>query len=1460
MQQRAGRRRPCGVSPRRQSKLTAAVLESLEQRRHFAANLVISEFLASNDTGITDTFGNREDWIEIHNAGDASANLNDYFLTDDSGNPEKWRFPVQTIAANEYLLVYASGRDLAVAGSQLHTNFQLAAGGEYLGLIRAIDDSVQFEYAPSFGVQTKDVSYGLQDADNPASTRQFFTTPTPGAANLLSVEAPVFSTPGKVFTASFSLTLSTPTAGATIYYTTNDTIPTTSSTLYTGAITVSANARIRARAFLTGYNPSPIVSNNYMFSDSSTSGFSTNLPIVVLNTFGTTMSTSATTNTLATVAFIDTSPADGRADMLDTPSFNGRAGLRIRGSTSSQSDYPKKQFAVELWDENNADKSASILGMPAESDWVLYAPYSEKALMQNALAMQWANETGHYASRTRYVEVYLNQTSTTTAIDYTGDYLGVYILMEKIKVDSNRVDIAALNPTDTTLPDISGGYLFKKDRKDSDEFAIDTLGGAEVATQKFIVAEPELADLNTQQQSYLQTFFTDLDAVMQGSNFADPVNGYAKYLDVGSWVDYYIVAEMTKNIDAYWLSTYMNMDRNGKLAMGPVWDFNLALGQAGYRNGASPAEWNGPTLGFLNGFGDQYGYYGRLFDDPNFKLKVADRWQELRKTAFSTAQIHADIDANVAILSDNNGNYPSENITVASGIPTYGLPTQTSNNPVVRNFKKWNVLGQYTPGSTYEDPQGRWIEDIKLLKAWMKARVEWMDTQFAPAPVLSPAGGNFGSPTNVGMTPKAQATYTDTTILAAGAAAKAIVPTAAGTPGWGWQNPGFTTTIWQSGTTPVGYDNKAVPTFTPLGLTVASAANYYIRVEFNIANVNAIDHLILRMKYDDGFVAWINGVRMIEGNAPAEKYNPVWNGAASPTRSDASALQYVELDITQAKAALVNGLNVLAIQAINDSVKNDLYIVPELVNRVYSNATAGSIYYTLDGSDPRDSTTNGPSAAAILYSGTVPVSSSTRIRARSLNAGTWSGIADEVYNFDANNLRVTEIMYNPTAGGAFAAQEYEYVEFKNIGATPLNLTGYHIVAGLTGFTFPSTSLAAGAYGVIVKNQAAFEERYGTSFNILGSYGASNLDNGGEMLTIWNGFDQEVQSFTYDDIWYPNTDGAQPGSPTAFSLVLRNPLDPVLLNWNNASAWRSSYLPLGLPGQDDADNVRPTLQSAIYNAAGNTLQITFSEQITLLNPNNATLIESLTSTSFNPTGVSTTGNVALFTLPALADGIYSFSLPGASVNDPAANTMLANAAYAFIYVAGGHTLVLPTLHTTYAVNQLAIGTGATLDLKNDTVTVSNTAAGSWNGSAYAGVNGLVAAGRIISSSTPTPASALQAIGVSDATQPLKLTRTFAGDANVDGKIDGDDYFAIDAHAGQVGGDVSFANGDFNYDGRVNADDYFLIDANYNKAASPMALSAAPAIPAAAPDIPGVFATATIPSAYDQLTEEDDLLEL
>jgi hypothetical protein len=1418
-------------------RLRRAVAEALEPRRLMAADLVISEFLASNDTGIQDSFGTRQDWIEIYNAGDATATLNDYYLTDSAAALTKWRFPVgPTLAPGASVVVFADSRDVTTAGGEMHTNFGLSAGGEYLGLIRASDTQPQFAYAPSFPGQSSDISYGLSNSNDRNSERVFFSVPTPGALNAPSVAKPVLST-GLVFNGSTQVTISTTTPGATIYYTTNNTAPTTASTVYSGPITITQSRIIRAIAVAPSMVNSPIASGSYTAVDGTVSTFRSSLPIVVLDSFNQTFNDQTYVNASAT--FIDTASGvggDGYADMLDAVQFTGRIGLRYRGSTSF-SNYPKKPFAVEVRDEANGDRNASILGMPSESDWVLYSPWTERSLMNNALAMDWSRQLGRYASRIRFVEVYLNN-DADTSINYTDDYQGIYILMEKPKIDEDRVDIEKILPNATAEPDITGGYFFKKDRWESSktppEIKIDTTGGAETAWQRFVMVEPDEFEITSPQTTYLTNYLQELDNVMNGASFADPVNGYAKYIDVDSWVDFWIMAEFTKSVDSFWLSTFYYKPRNGKIFMGPNWDFNLAFGQANYRDGASASGWNHDSLSVIASFGDQYGWFGRLFEDPSFVVKVTDRWQELRKTVLSTPKMLADMDAYTALLVDNTTDYPVGP----------GAPVQASTNAAIRNFKKWPVLGTYSTTNSYFDPQGRWIEDVKLMKSWVAARANWMDTQFAPPPVVAPAGGLVNTPQNVSMTGKASTwSATDSVLLTSGAAAKAIVPSGAIS---GWQNRTFVDSAWPlSGTMPAGYDtNLADGSYLPVGLNLQSMQNVrssaYIRIPFNVADPNAIANLVLRMKYDDGFVAWINGVRVIEGNL-AENTNPTSSTAALTDRSVAAALQFVEWDVSAAKSALVAGTNVLAIQALNNPIgSTDLLIAPELVSRVYSTANGGTVYYTTDGSDPRG-TGGAIGATAIAYAGAINVSSNRHIRARTYYGGTaWSGIADETYTFAQPDLRITEFMYNPAAGGAFTAQDYEWIEVKNVAAAAADLTGLSFTAGVT-YSFPSgVSLAPGDYAVIVKNLTAFQERYPSvpAGKILAGVFGGGIDNGGETLTISDSALNVINTVTYADSWYTHTDGG------GYSLVARNPAGSEA-NWSLSSNWRSSEQPQGKPAQDDTDTTTPTLVNVTAQPGTQTLEFQFSEPVTFAVAPGAglTITDLVTGATITPASVTTNAKVVTVTLPAaLTGGLLSAVITAPSITDFAAHALAAAAKHAFAYGAAGQTVVVPQANATYVVNQVALAAGARLDLKNNDLLVDYTGTspiGSRAGSTYGGVSGLIQSGLNagawngvgLITSMPDATAGLTTLGVGEASEILGLTGaqtqvfqgktvdattlivkyTYAGDANLDGIVSGDDYSAIDFNM-LFPGSFAYANGDFNYDGFVTGDDYSAIDFN------------------------------------------------
>jgi hypothetical protein len=1128
---------------RRSRSARAHPVEALETRTLLAADVVISEFMAANKSTVQDNYLEYSDWIELHNRGDAAQNLDGWFVTDSSTDLTQWRLPAVSLAPGAYLTVYASEKDDAVAGQPLHTNFKLDAGGEYLALVRPDGLTVQHEFTPAYPDQTDDISYGLSFERTAGSfEKQYFTQPTPGAANIPNVPEPTFSVRSKTFTGTLSVALSSPLLpGAQIRYTTNRTVPTETSTLYTGPISVTNTTMIRARAFAAGRTPSPVVTETYYALDASVSSFNSNLPLVVLDTFGAGVAESP--QTMVGSYIIDTAADDGRAAMLDAPDFAGRAGLNVRGQSSA--GFEKHQYHFELWDESNRDKGAPLLGMPSDSDWVLYAPYSEKTLMQNYLAYMWSNRLGQYAVRTRYVEVFMN-TAANGKIDYAGDYLGVYILMEKIKVDDNRVDVAKLGPSDSAAPDVTGGYIFAKDKPDPGE------AGFSAAGNDFRYVDPGPLDITAAQKTYLSNYLNEFYSVLNGANFADPVNGYAKYIDVDSFIDQHILTELTKNIDGFRISAYYSKDRNGKIKMGPAWDFNLSLGNADYNNGWISTGWYHDLLGDYD-----YPFFRRLFQDPNFQQKYIDRWQEIRRGGFSNQQLNADIDGLVSLLSDGNGNYP-----VGTN------PPQAPNNPVVRNFQKWHILGVDTWPNWYTDPA--WINQVNWMKDWLRQRVEWWDSQYLAAPAITPPGGPVTSPTQVTITSTGGQSVVDTSIVPLRAPAKAIVPT--GDIGTSWRDRVFDDSGWISGTTGVGYDadppGGGGDYTADLGLLLTMRnvnSTAYVRIPFTVTNPASVQSLILKMKYDDGFVAYLNGTEIYRtSNAPATLD---WQ---SPTVNNAThnATGFEEFDVSAFKNLLVpasQGSNVLAIQALNAGAgSSDLLVLPELVSRAVT-TTAAPVYYTTDGTDPRRPD-GSISPTAQLYTGPFTVSTTARVMARSRLNNRWSGLASQLYDFGTNRLRITEIMYNPApaSGGSYLPGDFEYVELMNTGSQPMNLRGSRFTNGID-FTFGDYTLNAGARVLVVRNQAAFESRYGTGKPTAGTYTGA-LSDGGERIRLLGTFGEVVHDFTYSDGWYPQTDGQ------GWSLTIVDP-NGALTAWNTKAGWRASEPANGTPGATDS-GLRP----------------------------------------------------------------------------------------------------------------------------------------------------------------------------------------------------------------------------------------------------------------------------------------------
>ncbi|WP_396635431.1 CotH kinase family protein [Maribacter sp. R77961] len=385
----------------------------------------------------------------------------------------------------------------------------------------------------------------------------------------------------------------------------------------------------------------------------------------------------------------------------DVISYEGNMGIEIRGASSQF--FPKKSFGFETRDAVNEDLDVSLLDYPEEEDWILYAPYSDKSLMRNMLIYDLSRAMQRYASRTQFVEVSIN------GIDQ-----GVYVFMEKLKRDSNRIDINKLKEDENSGDDLTGGYILKIDKtaganlgegyNDQNSFAseytpLDATLGQEI---NFLYEEPDAEDITTAQKGYISNYIAAFENALASDNFADTETGYAAYIDVDSFIDFFILNELSNNVDGYRLSTFMHKDKNEKLKMGPIWDFNLAFGNADYCDGGATNVW---AYKFNERCPEDFWqipfWWERLMEDPAYVARLKARWNELRGGVLSDSAIFGSVD-------------------------TY-TTTLIQSGAVDANFNLWPVLGVYVwpnnfVGNTY-------AEELGYLNDWIGDRLSWMDSQ-----------------------------------------------------------------------------------------------------------------------------------------------------------------------------------------------------------------------------------------------------------------------------------------------------------------------------------------------------------------------------------------------------------------------------------------------------------------------------------------------------------------------------------------------------------------------------------------------------------------------------------------------------------------------------------------------------------------------------------------------------------
>ena len=364
---------------------------------------------------------------------------------------------------------------------------------------------------------------------------------------------------------------------------------------------------------------------------------------------------------------------------IDNPEFlnyDGRIGIERRGN-SSQTMFNKKPYAVETREDDDVtNRNVSLLGMPAENDWVLNSLAYDQTGMRDVLAYELSNRLGQYASRSVYCEVVIN-----------GDYKGLYVFMEKIKPDKGRVNIEKMDETCNQYPEVTGGYIVKADKTtggDPVAWTMQGYGGGwwGGSSTDFILHYPKPSDVTNTQKNYIHGVFNDLASVANQHN-TSASSGIPSVIDIPSFVDFMMIAEFASNVDVYSLSTFFHKDRMGKLRAGPVWDYNLAFGYDAFGNRSKYDVWQ-----FNNSDNNGPKFWKDLFDTDLFRCYLAKRWFELTEPG-----------------QPLNYDFVCNRIDEIDALIAEAIP---------RDNQRWNQMQQHA----------QYVNDMKN---WIQQRINWLN-------------------------------------------------------------------------------------------------------------------------------------------------------------------------------------------------------------------------------------------------------------------------------------------------------------------------------------------------------------------------------------------------------------------------------------------------------------------------------------------------------------------------------------------------------------------------------------------------------------------------------------------------------------------------------------------------------------------------------------------------------------
>ena len=989
--------------------------------------------------------------------------------------------------------------------------------------------------------------------------RVFFPNPTPGAANNQGVATFVGRTSLSVdhgfFDEPFILEITNETPLVDIWYTTDGTVPepdNLSARLYEGPMTISSTTALRAAAYLENAAPSEVTTATYLFIDDvlrqSPSGetppgfpdswgansrdYGMDPDIVNSAIWGPQLEAALTqVPTMSLVMNNDDlfgtegiySHAGNRGRAWERPAslelinpdgsegFQVEAGVRIRGGFSRSNNNPKHAFRFyfrqeygdsklnyPLFGDEGVDFFDKIdLRTTQNYSWAFQGD-GRNAFLRDIFSRDMQLAMGQNSTRGEFYHMYIN-----------GQYWGLFQTDERV-----GADYAAA---------YDGGQEEDYDLVHNNTRDLAAIDGTMDSTERIwseFVKPGGLGDANA--EDYWR---------VQGMNPDGTRNlAYERLLDVDNLIDYMVITYYTSDADGPG-SKFTRPGLNNYFA---------------YYNRENPDGWkfiehdSEHSLDTSTGAGANGNMVTPFVNNGTVLTRFNAHWahEQLAETNSDYRQRFID---RVAHYFADDGLFGDDNV-----IRMLESRAAEIDMAIIAESARWGDAKRGTPFTKND-----WENAVQTAINWIDGRREDVLDQFRgvgwypdfDAPVPEPTTGTVAAGSTVRLAVPGNAEL-DERLFSSSSVVRTHVPTN-GDLGLSWTEPGFSDSSWSFGTGDVGYEDGTgyedlIRRTVPSGTT-----SVYIRpfIKFSVADddgdgdlADEWDEISLHVRYDDGFIAYLNGVEIARANAPLD---PAWNSTATQNHDDAAAVQLEEFALDDSvKDLLMPTGNVLAVHALNvNSTSSDFLMGFELWGRriLGSETFPGEVYYTTDGSDPRQSNGGGINPTAVLYDDVdnVVIDDNTLLTARGFLNGQWSAVTQEFYQVLVPTIGISEINYNPydptdaelAVDPDLENDDFEWLEIINTGTTAVPLLGLQFTDGIEA-TLPDLSLVPGERGVIVKDRAAFELRYGNEIDILTTFDSGRLNNAGEQIALVDGLNQPILDMTYNDVdpWPSVADG------------------------------------------------------------------------------------------------------------------------------------------------------------------------------------------------------------------------------------------------------------------------------------------------------------------------------------------------